>query len=77
MALHLLPPVRLALEQLRKALELDPNYSLGNWYLGWVLEQQGKYAEALQAMHRAQEPLKGNTALVADIGHVYAISGDK
>ncbi len=28
-------------------------------------------------MHKAQELLKGNTALVADIGHVYAISGDK
>jgi tetratricopeptide (TPR) repeat protein len=67
----------MALKQLRKALELDPNYSLANWYLGWVYEQQGKYAEALEAMRRAQEPLKGNTALVADIGHVYAASGDK
>jgi tetratricopeptide (TPR) repeat protein len=67
----------MALKQLRKALELDPNYSLANWYLGWVYEQQGKYAEALEAMRSAQEPLKGNTALVADIGHVYAASGDK
>jgi tetratricopeptide (TPR) repeat protein len=67
----------MALKQLRKTLELDPNYSLANWYLGWVYEQQGKYAEALEAMRSAQEPLKGNTALVADIGHVYAASGDK
>jgi len=65
-----------ALEQLRKTLELDPNYSLANWYLGWVYEQQAKYSEALQAMRKAQDRLPGNTALVADIGHVYAMSGD-
>ena len=67
----------LALAQLRQALELDPNHSLGNWYLGWVYEQQGEYAKALQAMHKAQDALKDNTALVADIGHVNALSGDK
>jgi len=66
----------LALVQLRKALELDPNYSLAHWYLGWIYEAQGKYSEALQAMHKAQEHLQGNTALVADIAHVYAMSGD-
>ena len=68
-----------ALNSLRTALdlELEPNYSLANWYLGWVLEQQGKYPEALQALSKAQEHLKSNTALAADIGHVYAISGDK
>jgi TolB-like protein/Flp pilus assembly protein TadD len=65
-----------ALEQLRKTLELDPNYSLANWYLGWVYEQQRRYPEALQSMRKAQALLQDNTALVADIGHVYAMSGD-
>ena len=67
----------LALEHLRKALDLDPNYSLANWYLGWVYEQQGRYSDALQAMRKAQALLTANTALVADIGHVYAVSGDR
>jgi tetratricopeptide (TPR) repeat protein len=65
-----------ALDALRKALDLDPNYALGNWYLGWLYEQQGKYPEALQYMRKAQEGVQKNPTLVADIAHVYAMSGD-
>ena len=66
----------LALKQLQKTLELNPNYGYAYWYMGRAYEQQAKYSEALRAMHTAQTLLKGNTAVIADIAHVLAISGD-
>jgi tetratricopeptide (TPR) repeat protein len=66
-----------ALEQLAKTLELDPNYALAHWYRGLAYEQKKMYAEALREMNRAKDLLPGNLAVQSDIGHVYAISGDK
>lgn len=67
----------LAIDQLRKTLELDPTYGYAYWYIGRAYEQQGKFAEALQTLRKAQDLLKGNTAVAADIAHLSAISGDK
>lgn len=67
----------LAIDQLRKTLELDPSYGYAYWYMARAFEQQGKYSDALQALNKAQGLLKGNTAVAADIGHIYAVSGDK
>jgi tetratricopeptide (TPR) repeat protein len=66
-----------ALEQLAKTLELDPNYALAHWYRGLAYEQKKMYGEALREMNRAKDLLPGNLAVQSDIGHVYAISGDK
>ena len=66
-----------AIEQLTKTLELDPDYALAHWYLGLAYEQQKKYAEALREMGRAKDLLPGNLAVLCDIGHVYALSGDR
>jgi len=66
-----------ALEQLAKTLELDPNYPLAFWYRGLAFEQKKTYPEALREMNKAKELLPGNLGVQADIGHVYAVSGDK
>ena len=66
-----------ALEQLGKTLELDPDYALAHWYRGLAYEQKKLYPEALSEMHKATDLLPGNLAVQADIGHVYAVSGDK
>jgi len=67
-----------ALEQLlARTLELDPNYALAHWYSGLVYEQKKMYIEALREMGRAKDLLPGNLAVQSDIGHVYAVSGDK
>jgi eukaryotic-like serine/threonine-protein kinase len=66
-----------SLEQLRKTLELVPDYGLALWYRGWNYEQKRMYADALKDMRHAKEVLKGNISVDADIGHVYAVSGDK
>jgi TolB-like protein len=66
-----------SLEALRKTLDLVPNYGLAFWYTGWDYEQMGMYAEALHNLERAKELLAGNVNVDADIGHVYAVSGNK
>ena len=66
-----------AIEQLAKTLELDPNYALAHWYLGLAYEQKKMYPEALHELGRARDLLPTNLAVQCDIGHVYAISGDK
>jgi tetratricopeptide (TPR) repeat protein len=55
-------------------LELDPNYGLAHWYVGLVEEQQGRFAESLEAMARATDLLKGNLVVRADRAHVLAVS---
>lgn len=65
----------LALDQLAKTLDLDPNYGLTYWYLGLAYEQKGMYVEALRELGRAKDLLKSNLAVDADRGRVYAVSG--
>jgi TolB-like protein/DNA-binding winged helix-turn-helix (wHTH) protein len=66
-----------ALNQLAKTLELDPSYALAHWYRGLAYEQKEMYPEALREMGKAKDLLPGNLAVQSDIGHVYAVSGDK
>jgi serine/threonine protein kinase/TolB-like protein/Tfp pilus assembly protein PilF len=66
-----------ALDQLAKALELDQNYALARWYRGLAYEQKKMYPEALREMAKARDLLPGNLAVQSDIGHVYAVSGNK
>lgn len=65
-----------AIEQLAKTLELDSDYALAHWYLGLAYEQKKMYPKALQEMGKAKDLLPGNLAVLCDIGHVYAVSGD-
>lgn len=50
-----------AAAQLRKCLELDANYPLGNYMLGQVYAQQGRLAEAMAAQRKAADSF-GNAA---------------
>lgn len=65
-----------AIDHLAKAIELNPNFGLGHRFLGWVYEQQGKYADALLALRRGEALLSGNR-VTGDIGHVHAVSGNR
>lgn len=66
-----------AIEQLTKTLELDRDYALAHWYMGLAYEQKKMYSDALREMNRAKELLPKNLGVVCDIGHLYAVSGDK
>jgi Flp pilus assembly protein TadD len=64
-----------AVAQLEKTTQLDPNYGLAYWYRGLAYEQQRRYNDALAEMNKGAALLKGNVVVLADIGHVYAVSG--
>lgn len=64
-----------AVDQLSKTLELEADYGMAYWYRGLSYEQMGMYVDALSEMRRAQEYLKGNLNVDADIGRVCALSG--
>ena len=65
-----------AIEQFRKTLdEIDPNFGVAHWYLGFAYEQKKMYAEAAAAFQRWAEISDGDPSAVAAIGHVYGVSG--
>jgi tetratricopeptide (TPR) repeat protein len=67
----------LAIEQFRKTLEMDPNYGLTHWYLGMAYEQKANYVEALAELQKGKDLLKENVGVEADLGHAYAVSGNR
>jgi TolB-like protein/Tfp pilus assembly protein PilF/class 3 adenylate cyclase len=67
----------LAIDQLRKTLELDPNYGLTHWYLGLAHAQKSSYADAVTELRISRRLLPDNVGVQADIGYVHAVSGQK
>src|SRR5580704_2120908 len=65
-----------AIEQLRGAIELDPNYWFDHCFLGRAYEQKGRLPEAIAEFQRALELEKDNTEIWSGLGHAYAVSGN-
>jgi eukaryotic-like serine/threonine-protein kinase len=65
-----------AIEQLRYAIDLNPNYWFDYVFLGRAYEQKGRLPEAIQTFKRGLE-LEDNTELWAGLGHAYAASGQR
>jgi len=65
-----------AIEQGRKALEMDPNFAAGHWFLGRPYEQKAMYPEAIAEFQKAVELSGGSPATLAFLGHAYALSGN-
>jgi len=66
-----------ALEQYRKALEMDPNAGFTHWAIGNVYVQKKMYAEAVAEYQKAI-PLSGDSPdEPASLGYVYALSGKR
>ena len=66
-----------AIKQLRDTLELDPNFIPAHRFLGETYEQLGMYAEATAELKRAVDISKGDPAMIAVLGHIYATSGNR
>src|SRR5438270_5480021 len=62
-----------ALDQIQKAIEMDKSFE-GSW-VGSILEQKGKYAEAIAEFQKSVD--RGSTIAKADLAHAYAVSGDR
>src|SRR5215472_16200272 len=65
-----------AIEQLRSAIDLDPNYWFDHYFLGRAYEQKGRFPEAIAALKQAIL-LGGTTEVWSSLGHAYAVSGQK
>ncbi len=68
-----------AIEQFQKTLELDPNPPPIRQFLPAAYEQKGMYADAIAGFKKATPLGAGSewSYLMAGLGHVYAVSGQK
>jgi adenylate cyclase len=67
-----------ALEHIEKAIEMDQNFAQAYPWLGLILEQQGKYAEAIAAFQKAINLFPGGSSVAkAELAHAYAVSGNR
>jgi TolB-like protein len=64
-----------ALEQSQKAAEMDKR--AGGAWLGEILEQQGKYAEAIAQFQKSLETTQALSTSKANLAHAYAVSGNR
>jgi serine/threonine protein kinase/tetratricopeptide (TPR) repeat protein len=65
-----------AIRRFRKALELDENFIPAHGWLGLALGQQSRFAEAIDAFHRALE-VERVSILKAMLAHTHAIAGQR
>ncbi len=66
-----------AIDQIRKAIELDRNFALGHFYLGQAYEHKAMYNEAIAEFQNAVTLSGGSPETVTSLGHAYAIAGRK
>jgi tetratricopeptide (TPR) repeat protein len=66
-----------AIEQLRKTLEIDPDFFIARYLLALAYEQKGSYREAIAELTKAKDQFGGGVMYTAALGHLYAVSGDK
>jgi serine/threonine protein kinase/Tfp pilus assembly protein PilF len=68
----------LAIDQLSRVLEENPDFSVAHWGMGLAYEQKGMLPEAIAEMEKADQLEKhGSTNTIASLGHTYAIAGEK
>lgn len=65
-----------AIQQFARTVELEPNFARVHSYLGWTHLAKGNYKEGIAALQRANE-LSGSHARLAELGHAYAVAGDR
>ena len=64
-----------AMEQCRKALEMDPNFAEAHICMMNSYKQRGLHQEAIQEIHEAIRLSKDNLAYIAALGGLYAAAG--
>jgi len=65
-----------AIEECRKALEIEPQFFQAHAHLGLAYEQQGKFGDAIAEFQSARE-LEDNPYVIAALGHAYAASNQQ
>jgi len=67
----------ITIEESHKALELDPSYAVGLVNIGRAYEQMGMYPQARDSFQTILKIAPDDPAILALMGHEYAVSGDK
>jgi tetratricopeptide (TPR) repeat protein len=67
----------LAVEQLRKTLEMDSNFVLTRDYLGVAYAQKGMQKEAIAECEKAAAVVSATPYALSGLGYVYAVFGRK
>jgi TolB-like protein/Flp pilus assembly protein TadD len=65
------------IEESHKALELDPGYAIALVNIGRAFEQMGMHPQARDAFQKILALAPDEPAILALLGHEYAVSGDK
>jgi tetratricopeptide (TPR) repeat protein len=65
------------IEQNKRALELDPSYAIALVNIGRAYEQMGMHQQARDAFQQILTAAPEDPAILALMGHEYAVSGDK
>jgi serine/threonine protein kinase/tetratricopeptide (TPR) repeat protein len=63
-----------AIQQMRKTIEVDPNFWLAHMWLGWAYEQTGRRKQALANLNKAFQ-LGGSSYATAYLSYVHASAG--
>ncbi|MEP6944677.1 MAG: winged helix-turn-helix domain-containing protein [Acidobacteriota bacterium] len=66
-----------AIEQFDETLNLEPQWADAYQYLGQSFEQKRMYSEAIAAYQKGLALDERQPALIASLGHTYAVSGDR
>src|SRR5215472_13761167 len=61
----------IALTELNRTLELQPNNALARQYSGWVYRRRGEWARSLADLQRAQELDPREAGILVEIGNTY------
>jgi tetratricopeptide (TPR) repeat protein len=66
-----------AIEQYRKALDMDPNFPAAHFNLALAYEQKGMYTEAMAGFEKAIALSGRDSDKLAALGHVFAVFGER
>jgi TolB-like protein/DNA-binding winged helix-turn-helix (wHTH) protein/Tfp pilus assembly protein PilF len=66
-----------AIQQVRKTLELDPNFASGHWAMGLAYGGKAMSKEAVAELQKAVDLSGGLPVCVAALGRAYAMAGDR
>jgi len=66
-----------AVEQLRRVLQINPNFEQAHWALGLAHVGQAKMEEAVAELQKAIALSGGNSVYVTGLGDAYALGGNK
>jgi tetratricopeptide (TPR) repeat protein len=66
-----------AIEQIRKTLEMDPNFIPGHWYLGMSYTYKAMYPEAIAEFQKALELSGASPGVLGLLGNAYALAGNR